>query len=425
MWLLCRYAATFIIELSCFSDAYFRTVMTLTQRVSSLSSRLSPVVFGSLLLGLSGCASYSSWLPTSGPTQSEIVGASTTSQNEQGIEIVNIDDKVARKLISQQKKELFSDAFGQAVRYTPAINAGDVLEISIWEAPPASLFGTSLLTAPGSSATSHANTLPEQTVGQEGTISIPFAGTIKVSGLSSDQVASLIAARLKGLANSPQVLVRVTRNNSANVTIVGEVANSTRMPLTAKGERVLDALAAAGGVRQAIGKITLQLTRGNQVRALPLDTIIRDPQQNIPLQPGDVLTSMYQPLSFTVLGATGKNDEVNFEAQGISLTQALARAGGLQDQRADVRGVFIFRFESKSALDWPTQPVTVTPDDKVPVVYRIDLKDPKSFFVAQSFQIQNKDVLYVSNAPAAELQKFLGILVSAVYTVQGAKTATQ
>jgi polysaccharide biosynthesis/export protein len=226
-----------------------------------------------------------------------------------------------------------------------------------------------------------------------------------------------VVQRLKGKANQPQVLVRVIRNNTANVTVVGEVTSSTRMPLTARGERLLDALAAAGGVRQPVNKMTLQVTRGNQVQALPLDTIIRDPKQNIVLLPGDVVTSLFQPLSFTVLGATGKNEELNFEAQGISLAQALARAGGLQDARADAQGVFIFRLESPAALELNGQIVPTTPEGKIPVIYRVNLKDPATFFVAQSFPVQNRDVMYVSNAPAAELQKFLNIVVSAIYPI--------
>lgn len=185
----------------------------------------------------------------------------------------------------------------------------------------------------------------------------------------------------------------------------------------AVARKLLDALAAAGGTRQPVNKMTLKVTRGNQVQALPLDTIIRDPRQNIVLLPGDVVTSLFQPLSFTVLGATGKNEELNFEAQGISLAQALARSGGLQDARADAQGVFIFRLESPAALELNGKTVATTPEGKIPVIYRVNLKDPATFFVAQSFPVQNKDVLYVSNAPAAELQKFLNIVVSTIYPI--------
>jgi polysaccharide export outer membrane protein len=349
----------------------------------------------------------------------------STAENNNGIQFVDVNDAVTRRLLSDRKQNLFSDTFGIPVQPAYVIGAGDVIEVSIWEAPPASLFGGTVIDARSGPGTTRVTTFPEQMVSSEGTVNIPFGGQIQVTGRRPNQIETEIVSRLKGKANQPQVLVRLIRNNTATVTVVGEVANSTRMPLTARGERLLDALAAAGGVRQPVSKMTLQITRGSQVQALPLDTIIRDPKQNIALQPGDVITSLFQPLSFTVLGATGKNEEVNFEAQGISLAQALARAGGLQDQRADAQGVFIFRFESPSALEPQAKAVATTPEGKVPVIYRVNLKDPATFFVAQSFPVQNKDVLYVSNAPAAELQKFLNIVGSVIYPVISVQNTTR
>lgn len=369
-----------------------------------------------ITITLTGCANSPSWLPSSGPNYAQVQEVAK-AQPGAGIQIIDVNDTVARKLLANQKQSLFSEKFNVPAQAGYVIGAGDVIEVSIWEAPPAALFGGGAIDARSGPATTRVTTFPEQMVSSEGTINIPFAGQIAANGLSPQKIEAEIVRRLKGKANQPQVLVRVIHNNTANVTVVGEVTASTRMPLTARGERLLDALAAAGGVRQPVNKMTLQLTRGEQVQALPLDTIIRDPKQNIVLQPGDVVTSLFQPLSFTVLGATGKNDEMNFEAQGISLAQALARAGGLQDARADAQGVFIFRFESPAALDLGGKTPAMTPEGKIPVIYRVDLKDPATFFVAQSFPIQNKDVLYVSNAPAAELQKFLNIVVSTVYPI--------
>ena len=102
------------------------------------------------------------------------------------------------------------------------------------------------------------------------------------------------------------------------------------------------------------------------------------------------MTLLYQPYSFTALGAIGKNDEVNFEATGLTLAQALGRIAGLQDARANVKGVFIFRVEDPAALD-PAIRTTArtTPDGKVPVIYRINMKEPSSLFIAQSFPIRN------------------------------------
>ena len=61
----------------------------------------------------------------------------------------------------------------------------------------------------------------------------------------------------------------------------------------------------------------------------------------------------------------------------------------------------------------------------MPVVYRLDLRDPTSFFVMQSFPINDRDIVYVSNAPAAELQKFLNLVFSIAYPVLNAVNATK
>jgi polysaccharide export outer membrane protein len=167
--------------------------------------------------------------------------------------------------------------------------------------------------------------------------------------------------------------------------------------------------------------MTIQITRANNVYSLPLETIIRDPQQNVPLYPGDVVTALFQPYSFTALGATGKNEEVNFETQGITLAQALARSGGLIDSRSNPKGVFIFRFEPKAAIKWATEPAMTTAEGFVPTVFRLDLSDPRSFFLMQSFPIENRDVLYVSNAPITEIQKFLNVLFSVAYPILAVK----
>ena len=369
---------------------------------------------------LSGCAS----LPTSGPSSREIEQSGLPSAAN-AIQIVDVDDAVTRRLLAQRKQNLFSETLGNAASASHRVGAGDVLEVSIWEAPPATLFGVGTLDARGTVSGVRATALPEQVVNNEGYISVPFAGRILASGQTLQAIEAEIVKRLTGKANQPEALVRLTRNSSSNITIVGEFTHSLRVPITPSNERLLDVLAAADGVRQPVNKMTIQVTRGSNVYSLPLETIIRDPQQNVRMQAGDVVTALFQPLSFTALGATGKNEEFNFEAQGITLAQALARAGGLQDNRSDAKGVFIFRFEPAAALKWPRQPVMSTPEGMVPVIYRIDLRNPASFFVMQSFAINNKDMLYVSNAPAAELQKFLNVVFSVAYPVLNAVQATK
>ena len=170
--------------------------------------------------------------------------------------------------------------------------------------------------------------------------------------------------------------------------------------------------------------MTIQITRGDRIASMPLEFVIKEPRENIRLQPDDVVTALYQPFSFTALGAIGRNDELSFEGTGITLAQALGRISGLQDIRADVKGVFIFRLEDAEALA-SRDGGLVTPDGKIPVIYRINLKDPATFFLAQSFPIRNKDVLYVSNAPLADIQKFVNVISSTILPVATASTIVQ
>lgn len=371
-----------------------------------------------LATSLSSCSSYPAWLPTSGPSTTQV----TALADAPHIPVIDVSYTVARRILAAQRRSVFSDALPDKAAPGYVVGPGDVLEVSIWEAPPAVLFGTTVLDPRAGAATTRVSTFPEQMVAVDGTINVPFAGAVPVAGKSPQQIQTQIAKALAGKANQPQVLVRVTHNVTSNVTVVGEVAQSMRMPLTAKGERLLDALAAAGGVRQPVGKMTIQISRGGQVWAMPLDTIIQDPKQNILLRPGDVMTALFQPNSFTALGALGKNEEINFEAQGITLAQAMGRIGGLQDARADATGMFIFRFEDPAALPDDGKGLPRTPEGKVPVVYRADMKNPQTFLVAQNFPIRNKDVVYVANASAAELQKFMNILTTSIYSVTNLRT---
>lgn len=371
-------------------------------------------------LALLLCASMvgaCSQFPTTGPSTKTVQETSADSSSSAGvIQVVDINEKVVGQLVAKQPISQFAEVFGNPVQPAQVIGAGDMLEVTIWETPPATLFGA-MTPDPRVVATSIPTALPGQAVDRDGNISVPFVGRTQAAGLSTIALAGKIADALKGKAHQPQVLVRVLQNVSSTVTVVGEVNVNVRMPLTAGGERVLDALAAAGGVKQPISKVSLQLTRGPRFQAMPLEAVIRDPKQNIALQPGDVVTALFQPLSFTALGATGRQDEVPFEAQGISLAQAMGRVGGLLDNRSDPRGVFIFRFEPRDTLDWPRQPAAATPDGMVPVVYRLDLSDPRSFFAMQSFPMHHRDIVYVSNAPVAELQKFLNVVFSITYPV--------
>lgn len=368
-------------------------------------------------LALAACSS----LGASGPETSKVRKAGDQALGSANIQIVHVDDAVARRVLSASKASLFSETFGVDVppEWT-VLGKGDVLQLSIWEAPPAVLFGaTTTFGAPqvGTNALSGSvaqqNPIPEMTVDEAGTIQVPFAGSVRVEGRSPREVEREIARRLAGKAHDPQVSIRIARNASATVTLVGDVATNTQIPLTPKGERLLDAIASVGGLKTPVNKTTIQITRDGRVASLPFETVIHDPSQNIRLRANDVVTAISQSFSFTALGETGASAEVPFESTGITLAQALGRVGGLKSDRADPEGVFVFRLEDPVAVD-PAIAATAprTPDGRIPVIYALNLKDPSSFFVAQGFPVRDKDVMYVSRAPLTDLQRFVAIIAS-------------
>ena len=349
---------------------------------------------------LSGCAV----MPNSGASRMQVQGVER-SRILEGVVVKSVDDALARQLGDSKRFKPFDEVFGSVKPQGYLIGPGDTIVITVWETPPSILFGGVALDPKVGALSTSAEALPAQMVMDDGTISMPFAGRIRVAGRSVREIENEITARLQGKANNPQVMVRASGNPTSQISVIGDVNRSANLPLTPKGERLLDALAAAGGVTQPVTKVSLQLSRAGITAGMPLDSIIRDPRQNIPLLPGDVLTALFQPWTFSVLGATGKNQEVPFEAQGISLAQALARSGGLNDNRADPGGVFVFRFEDAPLVGEPS--VQLADGGKVPVVYQVDFNDPASFLVTQNFPVQDKDVIYVANMPSAELEKFL------------------
>ena len=379
---------------------------------------------GLVMMSLGAC----SIMPAAGPSSRAVGRHEGQSVEGADIRVVDLTGDIVKQVRASDRTTYFAERLGDGYQVGSIVGKGDVLDIAVWEAPPAALFGSTVgdVRLTSSSSTSRGTSIPEQMVDSDGYITVPFAGRILASGRTPQQIAREVDQRLTGKAHQPQTIIRLVRNATQNVTVVGDVANSTRVPLTARGERLLDVLATAGGVKQPVGKMTIQITRGDRIASMPLELVIKEPRENIRLQPDDVVTALYQPYSFTALGAIGRNDELSFEGTGITLAQALGRVSGLQDVRADVKGVFIFRLEDAAALASPAREGgPVTPDGKIPVIYRINLKDPATFFLAQSFPIRNKDVLYVSNAPLADIQKFVNVISSTILPVATASTIVQ
>jgi polysaccharide export outer membrane protein len=131
-----------------------------------------------------------------------------------------------------------------------------------------------------------------------------------------------------------------------------------------------------------------------------------------------VVTVQHQPFSFVALGAVARSAEVPFEGKGITLAEALGRVGGLNDRRADVKGVFVFRLEDRAALPaLSAGEIRTTADGRVPVVYTLRLTDAASLFAMQDFRMRDGDVLYVSTAPGVDLERFLQTITSTAFSI--------
>jgi polysaccharide biosynthesis/export protein len=128
------------------------------------------------------------------------------------------------------------------------------------------------------------------------------------------------------------------------------------------------------------------------------------------MRPGDVITLVRDPQTFLVAGASNVNAELPFGNDQLSLAQALVKVGGVADYRADARGLFVFRYEQPSLVHAlrPDSPLG-RGEGRVPVVYHLDLKDPNSLFMEQRFQIANRDLIFISNAPSVEFEKAIAI----------------
>lgn len=373
-------------------------------------------------LSLSACSA----LPGQGPSSYSVVdeASSAPSDTHDGYLVSDLDPRTAAILTARGEASLHGRFGDHRPPPNQVIGIGDAISVTIWEAASGGLFSTpvSATASPGS----HTAAIPEQIVARDGSITVPYAGRIRVAGLAPPAVEAKIVAALNGKAIEPQALVTVSRNVSNTVTVTGEVAAGSRVPLSPRGDKLLDVIAAAGGVRAPVHETFVKLSRDNQTVTVPMQALLEQPRENIYVRPGDTLTLVRDPQTFTAFGATGRNSVVSFDARGITLEEAVAKAGGLLDYQSDASGVFLLRTEPAAIareLDpkFPIQPGQTS----VPVVYRINLRDTNTFFLARRFAVHNKDIVYVANAPLTNVQKFLSVVQMAASPAITAKSLSQ
>ena len=273
-----------------------------------------------------------------------------------------------------------------------AIAPGDSLKVSIYERYGGNIFPT----MSGTSAD-----LGVQRVAEDGTIKVPVVGVVQVAGLNLNQVEDRIIQQLGNKVQEPEVIVDFESPRTQTVMVSGDVKKPGRWSILDDIRTVADAINMAGGPSGG----SAQLVPENQ-----LEVVVRREGQvilrtqlsdllagaDIPVQKGDEIVVRSNPRVYTVLGAVMKSGNVEITKANLSLLEALGNVGGLQDERANKTGVYVFRMGD--LLNNPTAKARV---------FRLDLFQPVSIFVAQQFGIQARDVVYVTNAPLYEYDKIL------------------
>jgi polysaccharide biosynthesis/export protein len=265
---------------------------------------------------------------------------------------------------------------------------GDVLKVRVFEPYEGSIFPT--IQKPGAD-------LGTQRVADDGTIEVPYAGSIAVAGLDLSQIEQRIATQLtaSGKAQDPQVIVEYAADRTNTVMVSGDVKQPGRVSILEGVRTVVEAINRSGGPVGVAAQLEVVLRRNGQVTMHAQYSDLLG-GRDMSIQKGDEIVVRPNSRVFTVLGAVVKSGNVELTKPDLTLLEALGQVGGLSDERANKTGVFVFRMGE----------VQTNPTARGRV-FRLDLNQPVSIFVAQQFGVQAHDVVYVTNAPLYEYNKIL------------------
>ncbi|AWB23646.1 polysaccharide export protein [Methylobacterium currus] len=356
-----------------------------------------------------------------GPNGNEIRSGATAilTQPGQAVAFVMLDLNPAVVQAANSRTRGLGPLFGRirsgAASGQGSVGVGDIVTITIFEATSGGLF-----IPPEGAATRGGNfvPIPPQQVEASGFITVPFAGAVRAAGRTPQQIAKDIAQRLSQRAVEPQVVVSLADRRSGSVSVLGDVSAPTRLMIDPGGLRMLEAIARAGGPRSAPYETIVTLKRGDQTTQALLSAIVKRPDQNPYLAPGDTVFVSKEPRYYIALGSTPtpgsiggtNNRRFSFDNESMTLAEAAAKAGGLEPNRADPGAVFLYRMESRQVLEQLGVDVSGYTGLEVPTIYSSNLGRGDGFFIANDFTIRNGDIIYVAEAPSVGLQRFTGML---------------
>lgn len=378
--------------------------------------RLGQLACTALMLG--GC----SFFPVDGPSPGAVKGGAESEASYSSdfrYELVNLTPEAA-EAVNKVGYTVLSNTFEDR---TPAagivIGIGDVVGATVFESAAGGLF------IPVEAGVRAGNfvTLPNQTVDKAGFISIPYAGPIKAAGRTPTAIQNAIVAALGNRAIEPQVVISIVEQRSQLVSVVGEVNTPARLPVSTSGERLLDSIARAGGIKGLGMDLWVRLIRKGREATVHFPRLTKEPGNNIYTLPNDTIYVYRDPPSYLAFGASGAQGQFNLEVERLSFAEAVAKAGGLLDDRADPGAVYIFRKETRETASSLGIDVRKYTTPEIPIIYTVNLRDPKGYFTATKLMVRNKDVVYVTNAAAVEVTKFVQFLRTVVAAVRETNAA--
>jgi polysaccharide export outer membrane protein len=348
------------------------------------------------ICGLAVSLSACSTLPSNGPTAAGVRKDIADPASQVQMQIVEVDNVTALPVSLAENQQTFPD---RTPPPSDMIGPGDVLNIVIYEAG-VTLFGSDASKVEGAAfdPSVKAQTLPAIRVSDSGTITLPYVGELNVLGKTVGEVQQQIGTSLRRLSQNPQVIVTLREVINNSVIVGGEVAKPGRLVLQTNRESLSDVIALAGGYRGTAKDLTLRIIRRGENVDLRLTDLVENPSLDIRAYPGDRLMLISDPRTFSVLGASGRVEQLPFSAAHISLAEAVASSGGVNPNAGDPKAVFVFRF---------------VPDETGkarPTVYHMNMMKAGSLFLSQRFQMRNKDVLYIGNAPANQPSKLIQLV---------------
>lgn len=357
-----------------------------------------------------------STLPTTGPTARQIIRAPGANDLISGYTIVNLDAQAVARLQAQANAEPPAPSLRAltVMARTDLIGPGDKLQINIYEVG-ASLFSRSTTDSAATfDPSAHAEKFPPIEVSSEGTIHLPFAGEIRAAGRTPTELAAAIDGALKGKSQQPQAVVSVIGNLTNSVYLLAGVKKPGKYDLSSGGKGLIDVIAEAGGAESSPEDTIVVVTRNGRSLAERLQSIVPGSPDDLRLQPRDQIELLRRPRTFTIFGAAGHVGQIAFDADKVSLAEALARASGPSDATADPKAIFLFRQVPGAGNSMARR-----------IIYRLDLMRPQGYFVAQNFLLADKDLVYIANSPANLPAKFVGIINQVFSPILTVRAVTQ